>query len=79
MYELLDQHRELALDIVSKYEQGKCLGLLIGILTTLMFRFPKLIAYMDRFEKLPAIESYMKSDRFLKRPINNKTAKFGGS
>ena len=57
MYELLDQHRILAPEVVVKYE--------------------KLTALLDRFEKLPAIEAYMKSDRFMKAPLNNKMAKFG--
>lgn len=34
-------------------------------------------AYVKRFEKLPAIEAYMKSDRFLKWPFNNNVATFG--
>uniref|UniRef100_T1J645 Glutathione S-transferase n=1 Tax=Strigamia maritima TaxID=126957 RepID=T1J645_STRMM len=33
--------------------------------------------YMDRFEALPAISEYMKSEKFIKNPINNKMAKFG--
>jgi len=39
--------------------------------------FPNLEAFCDRFEKLEAIEKYMKSDRFMKAPINNKMAGFG--
>jgi len=39
--------------------------------------FGNLEAYCDRFEKLPAIEKYIKSDRFMKSPINNKMAAFG--
>ena len=26
-------------------------------------KYPKLVAFLDRFEKLPAIEAYMKSDK----------------
>nr|ACE81252.1 glutathione S-transferase mu5 [Tigriopus japonicus] len=37
----------------------------------------KLVDYLNRFEKLPPIEAYMKSDRFMKRPLNNRMAKFG--
>lgn len=39
--------------------------------------FSNLQSYCERFEKLPAIEKYMRSDRFLKAPINNKMAAFG--
>ena len=39
--------------------------------------YPNLEMYCTRFEKLPAIEKYMKSDRFMKAPINNKMAAFG--
>ena len=39
--------------------------------------FANLAAYADRFQKLPAIEAYMKSERFMKAPLNNKMAKFG--
>ena len=43
MYELLDQHRILAPEVITT--------------------FPKLVDFLNRFEKLPAIEAYMKSDR----------------
>lgn len=39
--------------------------------------FPNLEEYCSRFEKLPAIEKYMQSDRFMKAPLNNKMASFG--
>jgi glutathione S-transferase len=39
--------------------------------------FPNLEEYCTRFEKLPAIEKYMQTDRFMKAPINNKMAAFG--
>lgn len=39
--------------------------------------FGNITAFLDRFEKLPKIEAYMKSNRFMKSPLNNKMAKFG--
>jgi len=33
--------------------------------------------FIERFEALPKIAEYMKSDKFMKSPINNKMAKFG--
>ncbi len=57
MYELLDQHRQLAPDVVAANQ--------------------KLSEFLDRFEALPAINEYMKSDRYMKGPMNNKMAKFG--
>jgi len=39
--------------------------------------YSNLEAYCDRFEKLPAIEKYMKSEKFMKAPLNNKMANFG--
>jgi glutathione S-transferase len=44
---------------------------------TCLKEFPNLEAYLDRFQRLPDIEAYMKSDRFMKAPLNNKMAKFG--
>ena len=38
--------------------------------------YPKLTAFMDAFEALPKIKEYMASDKFMKRPINNKVAAF---
>jgi len=38
--------------------------------------FPKLVAYMSRFEAVPAIKAYMESDKY-QLPLNNKMAKFG--
>ena len=35
-------------------------------------------AFLDRFEALPAIKTYMSSSEFIKWPINNKIAKWGG-
>merc|ERR1712080_85197 len=40
--------------------------------------YPNLTAFLGHFEKLPQIETYMKSPRFLKYPINSRVAKFGG-
>lgn len=37
----------------------------------------KLNAFLERFEALPKIKSYMESDRYRKAPLNNKMAKFG--
>jgi len=39
--------------------------------------FSNLKEYMGRFEALPNIAEYMKSDKFMKAPLNNKMAKFG--
>lgn len=38
--------------------------------------YPKLSAFCGRFEALPAIKKYMSSNKFMKRPINNKVAAF---
>lgn len=38
--------------------------------------YPKLTAFMNAFESLPKIKEYMASDKFMKRPINNKVAAF---
>ena len=38
--------------------------------------YPKLTAFMNAFEALPKIKEYMASDKFMKRPINNKVAAF---
>ena len=39
-------------------------------------KYPKLLAFLDRFEALPSIQKYMTSDQFMRRPVNNKIAKF---
>ncbi|XP_067683085.1 glutathione S-transferase Mu 5-like [Haliotis asinina] len=39
-------------------------------------KFPKLLAFLSRFEAIPSIKKYMSSDKFIKRPINNKSASF---
>ena len=38
--------------------------------------YPKLLAFLDRFEALPSIQKYMSSDKFLRRPINSYNAGF---
>nr|AEI27296.1 mu-class gst glutathione S-transferase [Cipangopaludina cathayensis] len=38
--------------------------------------YPKLKAFMDAFEALPSIKTYMASDKFMKRPLNKVAAKF---
>jgi len=40
-------------------------------------KYPKLKAYADRFEAIPEIAAYLKSNRVLKR-VNNRSAKWGG-
>ena len=35
-------------------------------------------AFLAHFEALPAIKAYMSSDEFLKWPVNNKIASWGG-
>jgi glutathione S-transferase len=45
----------------------------------MLAKYGKLIEYLDRFEKLPKMEAYMKSERFLKAPMNNRMAKFGNT
>ena len=37
-------------------------------------KFPKIVAYLDRFEALPKIKTYMASPKFLKSPANAKIA-----
>ncbi|XP_046575277.1 glutathione S-transferase Mu 3-like [Haliotis rubra] len=39
-------------------------------------KFPKLLAFLTRFEALPKIKAYLSSDKCIKRPINNKSASF---
>ncbi|XP_068161445.1 glutathione S-transferase Mu 3-like [Antennarius striatus] len=39
--------------------------------------FNNLRSLLDRFEALDKISAYMKSDRFMKTPVNNKMAKWG--
>ncbi|XP_031142610.1 glutathione S-transferase Mu 3-like isoform X2 [Sander lucioperca] len=39
--------------------------------------FKNLKDLLDRFEALEKIAAYMKSDRFMKTPVNNKMAKWG--
>ncbi|XP_064607319.1 glutathione S-transferase Mu 3-like isoform X2 [Liolophura sinensis] len=44
--------------------------------STSLDNFPKLCAFMKRFEELPNIKKYMSSDKFMSRPVNNKVAQF---
>ena len=41
-----------------------------------MAKFPNLVEYIQRFEKIPQIEKFLKSDRNPK-VMNNKMARFG--
>ena len=36
-------------------------------------------AFLGRFEALPAIKAYMSSAEFMRWPVNNKIAKWGGA
>lgn len=45
---------------------------------TSLAAFPKLSAFLVRFEGLPRVTEYMTSSSFIYWPINNKVAKFGG-
>ncbi|XP_062570302.1 glutathione S-transferase Y1-like [Saccostrea cucullata] len=38
--------------------------------------FPNLVKFTERFEALPKIKAYMASDKFMRRPVNNKVAGF---
>jgi len=40
--------------------------------------FPNLQQFTERIEALPSIAAYMQSDKFMKKPLNNTRAKFGG-
>merc|ERR1712179_320576 len=42
-----------------------------------MKELENMTSFMERFESLPKIAEYMKSDKFMKAPLNNKMAKFG--
>ncbi|KAA8591152.1 hypothetical protein FQN60_002095 [Etheostoma spectabile] len=44
---------------------------------TCLDNFKNLKDLLDRFEALEKIAAYMKSDRFIKTPVNNKMAKWG--
>ncbi|XP_077546183.1 glutathione S-transferase class-mu 26 kDa isozyme 47-like [Haemaphysalis longicornis] len=39
--------------------------------------FPNLKAFVDRIEALPRIAAYMKSDKYMKWPLNGDMASFG--
>ncbi len=40
-------------------------------------KFNNLKRFHSNIEQLPAIDKYMKSDKFMKWPLNNKSAHFG--
>lgn len=40
--------------------------------------FPNLTGYVKNFEELPEIKKYISSDKFMKSPINNKSAQYTG-
>ena len=40
--------------------------------------FKNLLAFKANFEALPNVAAYIKSDRFMAGPCNNKMAKWGG-
>ena len=42
-----------------------------------MKKFPELLSFMARIEALPRISEYVKSEKFLLTPLNNKMAGFG--
>ena len=39
-------------------------------------KFPKTMAFLERFEALPKIKEYMESPRFIKGPANGASAKW---
>ncbi len=40
-------------------------------------KFDNLVQFLARFESLPTIAKYLKSDKFIKWPLNNDSALFG--
>lgn len=58
VYEIVDQHRALASDVVE--------------------RFSALRDFCTRVEQLDRIAAYMRSPTFIRYPINNRMARFGG-
>lgn len=46
-------------------------------LTSVTDNWPKLAAFLKRFEEVPEIKKYMESPKFMKSPMNNRIAKFG--
>jgi glutathione S-transferase len=40
--------------------------------------YPALEKFQERIESLPRIAKYIKSPRFIKYPLNNRMASFGG-
>ncbi|RWS15789.1 glutathione S-transferase Mu 1-like protein, partial [Dinothrombium tinctorium] len=47
------------------------------LLPNYLDEYPNLKQFVKRVESLPTIEKYMKSDRFIKYPLNNDQAQFG--
>nr|ADX68807.1 glutathione S-transferase [Dugesia japonica] len=45
---------------------------------TCLDEFDNLKNYLENFEKLEPIAKYMKSDKYIQKPLNNKVVKFGG-
>jgi len=39
-------------------------------------KFPKLMAYLQRFEELPKIKAHLASDKFIAKPFNGPSAKW---
>jgi glutathione S-transferase len=44
---------------------------------TILDDVPNLKDFLDRFEALPQIKSYMESPKFMKAPLNGPMAAFG--
>ena len=44
---------------------------------TLLKPYSNLASFLRRFEELAPIKAYMTSGRFMRAPLNNKTATFG--
>ena len=40
--------------------------------------WPNLEQFLNRVEALPTVKAYMQSEKFMKTPVNNKMAKWGG-
>ncbi|KAM7539417.1 hypothetical protein Aperf_G00000053092 [Anoplocephala perfoliata] len=52
------------------------LNQLVKFKPSCLSKFPKLKAYLSRFENLPALKDYMASNEFKTRPCNNTAAKW---
>ena len=60
----------------SEYEEVKLMDQLRTMEPGCLDAYPQTTAFLARFEALPKIAAYMASDRFMRRPINNKSAAF---